>query len=236
MMKICHTLFLVFFAAACSNQINKEATLQNFPLNNRKQALIYDSLLLHHKDYKLIIQDFENGLSSKEDDTSFPRDVITLSSGEKISFATSNNLRVRETVSRLPEISPAELLIELRNIKGEIKFQREILEKNWIQREHFPELIMLAEIDVTMPMISLLTPPPAGSDCVETVCLLKYSYALAHITIGYEALHMMKIYLKVGGGYPFNIRNDLSLMKEWYSSGKPREEYKSMLDERMAGQ
>lgn len=229
-MKQIAILFL-FIGVACSKRIHYGGSVQKISFNDRQMAFVYDSLLKQHKDYKLIIQEFEEGLSSQIENSSYPKEVISLQSGKLISYATSNNLKVREAINRLPEISPVELLLELRNIEGEIKFQREIIADNWLKREHFPGLLELAEVDVKMPMISLLSGFPNGSDCIQEECLLKSSYAKTHITIGYEALHMMKLYLKVGGGYPVNIRNDLNLMREWYNSGQPKEDYKRILDD-----
>lgn len=229
-MKQIAVIFL-FIGVACSNKLHHEKSAQKRSFNDRQMAFVYDSLLKQHKDYKLIVQEFEEGLSSQIENSLYPKEVITLQSGKLVSFATSNNLKVREAINRFPDISPVELLLELRNIEGEIKFQREIIADNWVKREHFPELFQLAEVDVKMPMISLLSGFPNGSDCIQEECLLKSNYAKAHITIGYEALHMMKLFLKVGGGYPVNIRNDLSLIREWYDSGRPKEEYKNMLDD-----
>lgn len=226
----------MLFGIACSSKLHHENNGNKRSFSDRQLVLVYDSLLTKHKDYRLIIQDFNEGLSSQIENTSYPRKVITLSSGFLVAFATSDNEKIETILTQLPGISPVEMLLELRYIEGEIKFQREIFTDNWIKKDHFPELFELAEVDVSMPMITLLSAGPYGSDCINQECLLQSSYARTHITIGYEALHMMKLYLRVGGGYPDSVRNDLNLMKDWYFSGQPREEYKRMLDERMKGQ
>ncbi|MBN1108984.1 MAG: hypothetical protein JXR66_00270 [Bacteroidales bacterium] len=231
-MKKIMILFLVF-GLACTSKLQNEKSVNGNSLRNKKLTAVYDSLLKQHKDYKLIIQEFEEGLSSQQENNSYNIEVITLADGKIVSFATSDNRKVKETLQRLPDISPVEFLIQLRNIRGEIKIQREAVADGWIRREHFSGLLELAETDVPFPMIKLLTGPPAGSDCLQKECLLRSSYAETHITTGYEALHLMRVYLKVGGGYPSSLRNDLTLMREWYNSGKTREEYRKMLDERM---
>lgn len=227
------TFLFLFIAAGCSNKLHHEKGIRESLFINSQLIYVYDSLLKQHKDYKAIVKEFEEGLLTQVDNSLYPKEVIRLNSGKLISFATSNNIRVNEILNRLPQISPVEMLVELRNIEGEIKFQREIITENWIKREHFPGLLELAEVDVKVPMISLISGFPDGSDCIQEDCLLKASYAKTHITLGYEALHMMKLYLRVGGGYPPDIRNDLNLIRKWYNSGQPQEDYKKMLESRI---
>ncbi|HPF03436.1 MAG TPA: hypothetical protein PLV06_11515 [Bacteroidales bacterium] len=226
-------IFFLLFSIACTSKLQNGKSVSGSVFINKKLTAVYDSILQQHKDYKLILNEFEEGLSSQKENNGYAIEVLTVSDGKILAFATSDNKKVKETVQRLPDISPVEFLIQLRNIRGEIKIQRDLVAEGWIKRGHFPVLLELAETDVPFPLIKLLTGAPAGSDCLQKECLLKSSYAETHITTGYEAMHFMRVFLKVGGGYPSSLRNDLNLMKEWYYSGKPREDYKEMLDERM---
>ena len=145
-------VFLLFLLEIfCSLQ---GQTLQNKYVSNPRWQGVYDSLMLYHKkDNKMIIDDFNEGLKHKIEKSIYPVEVITLAGNHLVGFATSNNSKVEEVMNKLPNISPVEFLLELRNIEGEIKVSNGTFPLDWIQREHFPLLFQLSEIDNKMDIL-----------------------------------------------------------------------------------
>jgi len=201
-------------------------TLQNkYVINPRLQG-IYDSLMLYHKkDNKLIIDDFKEGLKHKVEKSTYPVEVITLAGNHLVGFSTSNNSKVDEVMNKLPNISPIEFLLELRNIEGEIKVSNGTFPLNWIQREHFPQLFQLADIDIKMPLIKMLSDSRLGGGLYNESSLKNNSYVIIPGTcIGHTAVIMMDSYAnKVN--FPWGSNEQLTKLKIWYDSGKTQDEY-----------
>jgi hypothetical protein len=228
MSKINLLIILLFLGTGCTKKLYPVKIVQNNIVSNPQTKLTYDSFMQHSKDNKLIVEEFDNGLHRKIEKSDYPIEVITLADNKLVSFATSNNQRVKEVMNRLPTISPVDFLIELKDIDGEIKVMNGIFPLDWVKRDQFSELFRLSEVDIKMPIISKLNGPPNGDIITEYTLKHEANYAIIPgISIGHNAVIMMDGYLK-NISFPEGSYNNLRMIKEWYNSGKSKEDFKKI--------
>jgi hypothetical protein len=210
----------IILGLICVYGINNMATAQpnmkRDPLNIKHQQA-FDSLTNKSIDFAVIKEKYKNPFKQEYEKMNFPKEEIILSNGITAKFQTSDNKKVKDALSQLFTISPADFLIMLRNIHGRIEMKATI--NQWVTYKDIPFLLKLATVDVVVPDIA--------QDVSAYVAVTKERTDCKKASMAINAMKLISSYLQ-GGLFPYSEDAICSYesVKTWYDSGKPASDYK----------
>lgn len=199
---------------------------------NQKKEMARDSLIKSSVSHDSLNKLRDENVKKPAKSKGFMIEKVVLPTGGVFIFETSNNARTKEVLQSLfPNKSPIEMLVELRNIEGYISFWNNTFPKDWLKREHISQLLEMSNIPIITPQFILVRDGFSQTDeelAIQNARKLKdanYGRQYVLTSIGWNALALISGYIN-NGHFTGRPLASTEKIKEWYASGKPREEFK----------
>ncbi len=188
--------------------------------STRLRQAILDSLEKQKMPYAKFKEKYKPDMDLwKSAEASFPEEKIILANGAEATYRTTNNKKIREILSDLFELSPVDFLLAIRGIKGWVSIEPERV--SWVKKEDIPDLIKLAQVDIVTPQV--VQQYSRRMQQIHPIPIPSTPPWYYETPLGINALDLIHSYLD--GIFPATTPSYESV-KEWYNSGKPKEEYK----------
>ncbi|MDQ0966726.1 hypothetical protein QFZ20_002129 [Flavobacterium sp. W4I14] len=185
----------------------------------RQKAMI-DSLSVHSATSGKINSKYKHDMKFFNFKSDRQTQLFRLSNGDTVRFMTNDDAKVRKLLSEFQSISAVDFLLKLKNIEGNISFPDHF--STWVKREDIPDLLKLAVIDVPTPSIKQYVAFNYKVSPDRDRSFLKTPMAVNALNLIYS--HICQRFPTAGSLTP-----TYESVKDWYQSGKSREEYKLVL-------